>query len=310
MTKDRRDIFICHAGEDKDGVVRPMVEALTQAGISCWYDEAEIRWGDSIAGNVNEGLAISRYVVVVFSSAFTRKNWPQRELNAVLNMEASSGEVKVLPLLVGSEQEKREILDLFPLLNDKRYLPWDGNLRSIVDSMLSRLGRDRAAGSHSSAPSIRPESDPRIPLPQINRRFAQRDKDLFLRTAFGAVKQYFRDALTALDRREPDVDTDFVEVHAFKFGSTIYVHGEVASRCKIWLGGLTTSDAIAYHAGQFDIDSDNSFNDLLSVSDNGQRLGFGPSGMWFGGPKYSRDELLSADQVAEYLWTRFTERLG
>jgi len=64
-----RDIFICHAGEDKEEIVRPMVEAFSQSGISCWYDEAEIRWGDSIVQKVNEGLAASRYVVVVFSAA-------------------------------------------------------------------------------------------------------------------------------------------------------------------------------------------------------------------------------------------------
>src|SRR5208337_2974813 len=102
MSNPMRDIFICHAGEDKDEIVRPMVEAFSQSGISCWYDEAEIRWGDSIVQKVNEGLASSRYVVVVFSPAFVQKNWPQRELNAALNQEASAGEVKVLPLLVGS----------------------------------------------------------------------------------------------------------------------------------------------------------------------------------------------------------------
>jgi hypothetical protein len=106
MSNPMRDIFICHAGEDKAEIVRPMVEAFSQAGISCWYDEAEIRWGDSITKKVNEGLASSTYVVVVFSSAFVQNNWPQRELNAVLNQEASTGEVKVLPYL--SVQEKRK----------------------------------------------------------------------------------------------------------------------------------------------------------------------------------------------------------
>jgi hypothetical protein len=91
MAKPTRDIFVCHASEDKDDVVRPLVEPCTVAGISCWYDEAEIQWGDSITQKVNEGLASSKLVVVVFSPAFVRKNWPQRELNAVLNQEVSSG---------------------------------------------------------------------------------------------------------------------------------------------------------------------------------------------------------------------------
>ena len=55
---------------------------------------------------MNEGLRISQYVIVVFSPAFLGKNWPERELNAVLNMEASIGKVKVLPLLVGTKNRQ------------------------------------------------------------------------------------------------------------------------------------------------------------------------------------------------------------
>lgn len=90
-----RDIFICHASEDKRGIVGPIVLALTEAGISVWYDEAEIKWGDSLTQKVNEGLRISRFVIVVLSPFFVKKNWPQRELNAALNIEASSGEVPI-----------------------------------------------------------------------------------------------------------------------------------------------------------------------------------------------------------------------
>ena len=85
-----RDVFICHASEDKKGIVGPIVRALTGAGISVWYDEAEIKWGDSVTQKVNEGLKISRFVIVVLSSSFVKKNWPQRELNAALNVEAST----------------------------------------------------------------------------------------------------------------------------------------------------------------------------------------------------------------------------
>ena len=81
-----RDVFLCHAREDRAPVVRPLATALEQAGISCWYDEAEIRWGDSITQKVNDGLGISRYVIVVLSTAFLEKPWPRRELHAALNI--------------------------------------------------------------------------------------------------------------------------------------------------------------------------------------------------------------------------------
>jgi hypothetical protein len=285
-----------------------MVEAFSLSGISCWYDEAEIRWGDSIVQKVNEGLAASRYVVVVFSPSFVQKNWPQRELNAVLNQEASTGEVKVLPLLVGSEEEKRQILKQFPLLNDKHYLPWDGDLRNIVNALLSRLRPED--NSVLGQPKLAPTLGLRVPLPKIKKQFSQRDKDLFLRNSFVVVRDYFQSALQELSRQYQEVETDFAEVHNFKFVATIYVRGEVANKCKIWLGGLSSSDSIAYYAGQFAIEGDNSFNDMLSVADDKQSLGFRPSGMWYGSQQNDREQLLTAEGAAEYLWRRFTDNLG
>lgn len=307
---DKRDIFICHASEDKEEIVRPVVEAFTQANISCWYDEAEIKWGDSITQKVNEGLSMSRYVIVVFSTSFVEKNWPQRELNSVLNLEASTGEVKVLPLIVGSQREQSDILAKYPLLNDKRYLPWDGNLRKIVEALQSRLGTDTGGADASTQHVAGKGVGLKIPLTKIKKKFTQRDRDMFLRDAFGVVKQYFQNALAELERNYQEVQTDFAEVHNFKFLCTIYVRGEVASRCKIWLGGLMTSDSIAYQSGQFNIESDNSLNDMLSVADNEQSLGFSPSHMWMSSQQYPGDEILTAEQAAEYFWRRFTDALG
>lgn len=309
LATESRDVFVCHGGEDKEEIVRPMVGAFQQASISCWHDEAEIRWGDSITQKVNEGLGMSRYVIVVFSSAFAEKNWPQREMNAALNAEASTGEVRVLPLLVGSEQDKERILAQFPLLNDKRYLPWDGNLRTIVREMLKRLGREAEPASGRGKAHPAEPVGLRIPLPKVRKRFSQRDKDLFLREAFATVAQYFRTALTELKAHYEGIETDFVEVHSFKFICTIYVRGEAANRCKIWIGGLTSSDSIAYQCGQFNMNNDSSFNDILTVTDDRQSLGFEPSHMWLGGG-YTEKSILSAEEMAEYLWRRFTETLG
>ncbi len=86
-----RDVFVCHAREDKVLVAAPLVARLEEGGFRVWYDEAEIRWGESVTEKVNWGLQNSRYVIVILSENFTKKNWPARELNAALNIEASSG---------------------------------------------------------------------------------------------------------------------------------------------------------------------------------------------------------------------------
>jgi EAL domain-containing protein (putative c-di-GMP-specific phosphodiesterase class I) len=131
----QKDIFICHASEDKPDVVRPLYEKLESEGFNIWYDEAEIKWGDSITERVNWGLIHSKYVVVVLSESFLEKRWPNREFNSVVNTESSSGVVKVLPLVVGDGVIERKIIEAYPLINDKRYLKWSNNQTEIVEEL-------------------------------------------------------------------------------------------------------------------------------------------------------------------------------
>lgn len=41
-------MFISHASEDKIDVVRPLAEALRGHGLDVWYDEFELKIGDSL----------------------------------------------------------------------------------------------------------------------------------------------------------------------------------------------------------------------------------------------------------------------
>ena len=94
----QKDIFICHASEDKTSVVRPLASCLASRGLTYWMDEAEISAGESITERVNEGLKVSNFVVVILSRAFMAKHWPKRELWAVLNLEAKSGKIIIIPM--------------------------------------------------------------------------------------------------------------------------------------------------------------------------------------------------------------------
>ncbi len=42
------DVFVSHASEDKDDLVRPLVRALEAANVAVWYDESELRLGDRL----------------------------------------------------------------------------------------------------------------------------------------------------------------------------------------------------------------------------------------------------------------------
>jgi len=110
------DVFISHASEDKDAVVRPLAKALVAGGLRVWYDEFELRIGDSLRRKIDKGLANSRFGVVVLSRSFFGKGWPNYELDGLVT-RAVSGDQVLLP--VWHEMTKRELVEFSPSLADK-----------------------------------------------------------------------------------------------------------------------------------------------------------------------------------------------
>lgn len=110
------DAFISHASEDKDELVRSLAEVLKAHGISVWYDEFELKVGDSLRRSIDKGLAKSRFGIVVLSSAFFAKNWTQYELDGFVAKEMVSGKV-ILP--IWHKISKDEVMSYSPSLADK-----------------------------------------------------------------------------------------------------------------------------------------------------------------------------------------------
>ena len=110
------DVFISHTSEDKVEVVRPLATALREAGLSVWYDEFELRIGDSLRRKIDKGLANSRFGVVVFSRAFFGRGWPEYELDGLVTRTVS-GEQVLLP--IWHDVTKREVMDYSPSLADR-----------------------------------------------------------------------------------------------------------------------------------------------------------------------------------------------
>jgi TIR domain len=110
------DVFISHASEDKDGFVRELANRLTEAGLKVWYDEFSLSWGDSLRRNIDKGLAASRFGIVVLSENFFRKEWPQRELDGLVQLELV-GRSRILP--IWHKVSKDEVARFSPTLADK-----------------------------------------------------------------------------------------------------------------------------------------------------------------------------------------------
>lgn len=100
----QRDLFISHAGEDKDTIARPLADALTLEGFSVWFDEYDIRLGDSLRGKIDEGLRQSKFGVLVLSPHFFKKRYPRIEFEGLDAMEDIEGRRRILPIWHGVDR--------------------------------------------------------------------------------------------------------------------------------------------------------------------------------------------------------------
>jgi hypothetical protein len=113
------DAFISHATEDKEALVRPLADALIRAGYRIWYDEFQLKVGDSLRRSIDRGLVASRFGIVILSPSFFAKEWPQYELDGLVSKEMDGGKV-ILP--IWHKVSKAEIMGYSPSLADKMAL--------------------------------------------------------------------------------------------------------------------------------------------------------------------------------------------
>lgn len=110
------DVFISHASEDKDEVVRPLAYALQSEGLTVWYDEFEMKIGDSLRRKIDKGLANSQFGIVVLSKDFIKKGWTNYELDGIIT-KSMTGEQVVLP--IWHNITKKEVIEFSPSLADR-----------------------------------------------------------------------------------------------------------------------------------------------------------------------------------------------
>ena len=138
------DVFISHAGEDKEHFVRPLARALHGQGLSVWFDEFTLMVGDSLRRSIDRGLARSRFGVVVVSPHFLDKEWPQRELDGLAAREVDGTKV-ILPVWHNITAEQLRARS--PMLADRiAALSSDG-----IDRVVDDLARAIAAGTTTTA---------------------------------------------------------------------------------------------------------------------------------------------------------------
>jgi hypothetical protein len=91
------DVFLSHSSKDKE-VVRAIAERLRVDGLHVWFDEWEIRAGDSIPAKIEEGLEHSRVLVLCMSANAFGSDWAQLEAGTFRFRDTLNKERRFIPL--------------------------------------------------------------------------------------------------------------------------------------------------------------------------------------------------------------------
>lgn len=139
-----RDVFLSHASDDK-GWVRQLYTSLNDAGVTSWFDEAELSWGTDLRAAIDWGLSAARFGIIVISPAFADRPWTEAELSGVFNRHLR-GEMQMLPIWHGVDSEW--VGEKYPLVAGIFALRSSVGIPAIVTQMVSKL--ERLTGSTTS----------------------------------------------------------------------------------------------------------------------------------------------------------------
>lgn len=96
-------MFISHNKADKLSA-RALATMLVEQGVDLWFDEWEIRPGDSIVGGIEAGLQEANVFVLLWSEQAAASNWVGAELRAFIRKRIDDTGMRIVPLMVDDTQ--------------------------------------------------------------------------------------------------------------------------------------------------------------------------------------------------------------
>ena len=118
---DLRDVFLCHAWDDRQGAAKELHDLLVSRGVSVWFSEKDVPLGTPLLREIDKGLAKSRIGIVLVTPALLRR------------LKAEGIADKELSVLLAREQ-------LIPIVHNTTYEA----LRDVSPMLASRSGLSTA----------------------------------------------------------------------------------------------------------------------------------------------------------------------
>lgn len=134
-TADLKDIFLCHAWEDRKTTAKNLTDLLVENGTSVWFSENEVLLGTNLLREIDKGLAASRVGIVLVTPSFLKRiqgnGIADKELSALLSRD------QLIPVLDGVTFE--ELFDVSPLLASRSGLNTSEETMEDIANKLSEV---------------------------------------------------------------------------------------------------------------------------------------------------------------------------
>lgn len=107
---DLRDVFLCHAWDDRQGSAKELHDLLEERGVSVWFSEKDLGLGVPMMRAIDKGLVNSRVGIVLVTPAMLQRlpkeGIADKELSALLRRE------RLVPVVHGTTYEELEKVSL------------------------------------------------------------------------------------------------------------------------------------------------------------------------------------------------------
>jgi hypothetical protein len=132
---DIRDIFLCHAWDDRRGVAKELHDQLEAQGVSVWFSEKDVGLGTPLLREIDRGLANSRIGIVLVTPALLDRlrseGIADKELSALLARE------QLVPVLHDTTYEA--LRNISPLLGSRSGLSTSEESMADIAAKLAEL---------------------------------------------------------------------------------------------------------------------------------------------------------------------------
>lgn len=132
---DLRDIFLCHAWDDRQGVAKELCDLLMARNVSVWFSENDISLGEPFLRAIDKGLAKSRIGIVLVTPALLKRlptaGVADKELSVLLARD------QLVPIVHNTTYEA--LREVSPMLASRNGLETAEMLMADVAAKLAEL---------------------------------------------------------------------------------------------------------------------------------------------------------------------------